>query len=62
MTIDLWLDWLSQPTNPVYKSLLSQVIRIKDPAVKNHYWNGQAILILIKHMILKPGFKKVFPI
>ena len=58
---DIWLDWLSQPTDPVYKSLLSQVIRIKDPSSKKSLleWSGNTDST--KAHDIKAWIKKVLP-
>ena len=60
-TRNLWLDWLSQPTEPVYKSLLSQVIRIKDPRSKKSLleWSGNTDST--KARDIKAWIKKVLP-
>ena len=58
---DLWLDWLSQPTDPGYKSLLSQVIRIKDPRSKKSLleWSGNTNTPKARH--IKAWIKKIIP-
>ena len=58
---DIWLDWLSQPTDPVYKSLLSQVIRIKDPSSKKSLleWSGNTDFPKARN--IKYWIEKVLP-
>ena len=58
---DIWLDWLSQPTDPVYKSLLSKVIRIKDPTSRKSVleWSGNTDST--KARAIKVWIKKVLP-
>ena len=61
MIRDIWLDWLSQPTDPVYKSLLSQVIRIKDPSSKKSLleWSGNTDIPKARN--IKYWIEKVLP-
>ena len=61
MIRDIWLDWLSQPTDPVYKSLLSQVIRITDPRNKKSLleWSSNTDSTKARH--IKAWIKKILP-
>ena len=58
---DIWLDWLSQPTDPVYKSLLSQVICIKDPSSKKSLLEWSSNTDSTKARAIKAWIKKVLP-
>ena len=58
---DIWFEWLSQPTDPVYKSLLSQVIRITDPRSKESLLKWSVNTDSTQARDIKAWIKKVLP-